>query len=310
MIRFLFFLLIYSFIAVTNGNQTTKKIATNSISLYNNNLTNVKIDESKLTIVNNITRCQLYSKKCFIRLILSDIDIVNNLKIISTDKKLVRFKSIEQCYLNSTKSDCITSYDFLIKSNPNLALNSLYLFLVYIKPRLVGMNSIEFVYNDTHYHHHDVEHVNDLNDHDNDPDSFEFKTNYLFHTIIVTTPERLVDKIQLVYVVFFSCVMSIIMGILLDTDSLIKIIKMPIAVIIGFLSQYVLMPLLSYAFIKIFNLPPIESLALFIYGCSPGGSASNNWTVMFNGDIDLSAIMTFVSTMSSLCKCILFVYLS
>ena len=46
----------------------------------------------------------------------------------------------------------------------------------------------------------------------------------------------------------------------------------------------------------------MEALALFIYGCSPGGSSSNNWTIIFDGDIDLSAIMTFVSTMSSICK--------
>ena len=59
---------------------------------------------------------------------------------------------------------------------------------------------------------------------------------------------------------------------------------------------------LSFVFIKVFSLPPIEALALFLYGCSPGGSGSNNWTILFDGDIDLSAIMTFVSTMSSLCK--------
>jgi hypothetical protein len=35
---------------------------------------------------------------------------------------------------------------------------------------------------------------------------------------------------------------------------------------------------------------------------SPGGAGSNNWTIIFNGDIDLSVIMTFVSTMSSLCN--------
>jgi predicted Na+-dependent transporter len=50
-------------------------------------------------------------------------------------------------------------------------------------------------------------------------------------------------------------------------------------------------------------LTPLEALALFLYGCSPGGSASNNWTILFDGDIDLSAIMTFASTITSLGKC-------
>jgi hypothetical protein len=178
--------------------------------------TSAKSDESKVTIINNTTRCQLYSKKCFIKILLSDSDIMNNLKIISTDKQLMRYKSIEQCYLNSTKSDCITSYDLLIKSNPNLALNSLYLFLVYLKPKLVGINNIEFIYNETfhgHNHDHDSGFETSLSNHFHELDDEDslYKTIYLFHTIIVTTPERLVDKIQLIYVVFFSCVMSTIM---------------------------------------------------------------------------------------------------
>ena len=53
---------------------------------------------------------------------------------------------------------------------------------------------------------------------------------------------------------------------------------------------------------------PAEALALFIYGCSPGGSGSNNWTILFDGDIDLSAIMTFVSTMGSLVMMPLWMY--
>ena len=48
------------------------------------------------------------------------------------------------------------------------------------------------------------------------------------------------------------------------------------------------------------DLSPVERLALFLYGCAPGGTNSNNWTIIFNGDIDLSVIMTFASTLSSL----------
>lgn len=51
---------------------------------------------------------------------------------------------------------------------------------------------------------------------------------------------------------------------------------------------------------KIFSFTPVEALAIFIYGCCPGGAGSNNWTVIFDGDIDLSALMTFVSTLASL----------
>jgi len=61
-----------------------------------------------------------------------------------------------------------------------------------------------------------------------------------------------------------------------------------------------MMPLLAYTFVSIFTLALPEALALFIYGCCPGGAASNTWTILFKGDINLSAIITFVSTMMSL----------
>merc|ERR1739844_290991 len=38
---------------------------------------------------------------------------------------------------------------------------------------------------------------------------------------------------------------------------------------------------------------------LFVTGCSPGGGASNIWTVMFGGNLDLSVVMTAVSTFSA-----------
>jgi solute carrier family 10 (sodium/bile acid cotransporter), member 3/5 len=75
--------------------------------------------------------------------------------------------------------------------------------------------------------------------------------------------------------------------------------KRPIPALIGLCCQYIMMPLLAYTFVSIFSLSPPEALALFIYGCCPGGSASNTWTILFEGDINLSAIMTFISTVTA-----------
>ena len=41
-------------------------------------------------------------------------------------------------------------------------------------------------------------------------------------------------------------------------------------------------------------------LGLFVLGCSPGGNGSNFWTLLLNGDINLSITMTFVSTVAAL----------
>ena len=42
------------------------------------------------------------------------------------------------------------------------------------------------------------------------------------------------------------------------------------------------------------------ALGLFITGCSPGGGASNFWTLLLDGNVNLSVTMTFLSTLASL----------
>merc|ERR1740131_916623 len=74
----------------------------------------------------------------------------------------------------------------------------------------------------------------------------------------------------------------------------------PVGPAIGFISQFLFMPLVSFmlAFIFPADMPEMR-LGLFVTGCSPGGGASNIWTIMFNGNLDLSVTMTAVSTFSA-----------
>jgi len=44
---------------------------------------------------------------------------------------------------------------------------------------------------------------------------------------------------------------------------------------------------------------PVEQLGLFLTGCSPGGGASNVWTLTLGGNLDLSVTMTTISTLSA-----------
>ena len=79
-----------------------------------------------------------------------------------------------------------------------------------------------------------------------------------------------------------------------------EVIKRPIGPAIGFLCQFLIMPLLSFGLGFIF--PASESamrLGLFVTGVSPGGGASNIWTLMFNGNLNLSITMTAISTFSA-----------
>lgn len=89
------------------------------------------------------------------------------------------------------------------------------------------------------------------------------------------------------------------MGILLDVKILKEIVRRPVGLGIGFLCQYGLMPLIAYGISRIFSYPLLYGFGLFVVGCCPGGFASNQLTVIFNGDINLSVLMSYVSSIAS-----------
>jgi hypothetical protein len=88
--------------------------------------------------------------------------------------------------------------------------------------------------------------------------------------ILVTQPKRIIDKSFQIILPFLIIFISIQMGILLDTKILIELVKKPKAVLIGFISQYGIMPFLAMGIAKIFHYTPLYSLALFVIGCCPG----------------------------------------
>merc|ERR1719322_1554322 len=90
------------------------------------------------------------------------------------------------------------------------------------------------------------------------------------------------------------------MGCALDLEVMKKVLRRPVGPLIGFLSQFLFMPISAFALGYIFPWSnPHMRLGLFVTGCSPGGGASNIWTVMFGGNLDLSVVMTAVSTFSA-----------
>ncbi|KAI0980990.1 hypothetical protein GJ496_006937 [Pomphorhynchus laevis] len=118
--------------------------------------------------------------------------------------------------------------------------------------------------------------------------------------LIISSPHRKIDRIFNFIVFILVILVSLLMGALLDMGLVIKQIRKPLALFIGFCAQYILMPLIAYLITVIFKYPIVQGIGLFVVGCCPGGSSSNQWTVLFDGDIDLSAVMTLVSTVSSI----------
>ena len=107
--------------------------------------------------------------------------------------------------------------------------------------------------------------------------------------------------ISLVYINF---------GCALDLKVMKEVLRRPVGPAIGFVSQFVFMPLCSFLLGYLFpHSSPEMRLGLFVTGTSPGGGASNIWTVMFGGNLDLSVTMTAVSTFSAFFMMPLWVFL-
>lgn len=87
------------------------------------------------------------------------------------------------------------------------------------------------------------------------------------------------------------------MGMTLKLDDFKLILQHPKGVIIGIISQFVIMPLLAFALAKVFNLPPEIAVGVILVGCCPGGTSSNVMTFLAKGNTALSVTITSCTTL-------------
>lgn len=73
--------------------------------------------------------------------------------------------------------------------------------------------------------------------------------------------------------------------------------RKPKGILVGLLSQYLIMPFLGYALALILGLPPGMAAGLILIACMPGGTTSNIFTYFSKGVLALSIMMTTVSTL-------------
>uniref|UniRef100_T1JMS2 Uncharacterized protein n=1 Tax=Strigamia maritima TaxID=126957 RepID=T1JMS2_STRMM len=121
-----------------------------------------------------------------------------------------------------------------------------------------------------------------------------------FVKVRITRRERIIDNIFLAGIFIFMTINNINMGCVMDMAIVKEVFRKPIGPIIGFCSQFLFMPLASYGFSIAFFDSTINRLGLFTLGCSPGGTGSNFWTLILGGDLNLSVVMTFTSTVLAL----------
>ena len=87
------------------------------------------------------------------------------------------------------------------------------------------------------------------------------------------------------------------MGLTLKVSDFKVAFSRPKDIIIGFIAQFTLMPLIAFLLAKAFNLPTEIAVGVILVGTCPGGTSSNVMTYLSKGDVPLSVGMTAVSTL-------------
>ncbi|KAK1374231.1 putative sodium/metabolite cotransporter BASS2, chloroplastic [Heracleum sosnowskyi] len=108
-----------------------------------------------------------------------------------------------------------------------------------------------------------------------------------------------VEKAPTSYSLGFGFIM-LSMGLTLELQDLINLfLQNSFAIIFGCLAQYTIMPVLGLVISKILRLSPSLSAGLILLSCCPGGTASNVVTLIAQGDVALSIVMTVCTTLGA-----------
>lgn len=87
------------------------------------------------------------------------------------------------------------------------------------------------------------------------------------------------------------------MGVTLRPKDFALVAKRPLPVILGVISQFVIMPLVALLVVTALNLPGAIAAGVILVGCAPGGTSSNVVSYLARGDVALSVTMTSISTL-------------
>lgn len=87
------------------------------------------------------------------------------------------------------------------------------------------------------------------------------------------------------------------MGLSLVKDDFIRLFKKPKAIIVGLVNQIILLPIIAYVLISIFNVGTDIAIGMMILAACPGGPTSNLITYLAKGDTGLSISLTTANSL-------------
>jgi BASS family bile acid:Na+ symporter len=99
-------------------------------------------------------------------------------------------------------------------------------------------------------------------------------------------------------------------GLSLTTEDFKRVLKYPKSIGIGLFCQMILIPILAFGLIKIFNLSPEMALGLMILAASPGGITANIFSHLSHGDVALNLTLTAINSVLAAFTLPLIIYIS
>ena len=90
------------------------------------------------------------------------------------------------------------------------------------------------------------------------------------------------------------------LGLALTGQDFLRVVKQPKDFLVGLICQLILLPIIAFLLLKIFNLPLEIALGVMIIAAAPGGVTSNVLTKFANGDVALSISLTAIISLISI----------
>ena len=98
-------------------------------------------------------------------------------------------------------------------------------------------------------------------------------------------------------------ILSILMfdlGLTLQLSDFRLLAQRPLPVVIGLVGQLIVLPAVAYSLAVAFDLPPLFFVGMVLIACCPGGSSSNVFSMLAEGDVALSVTLTALSSLITL----------
>ncbi|XP_012495379.1 PREDICTED: sodium/bile acid cotransporter 4 [Propithecus coquereli] len=96
------------------------------------------------------------------------------------------------------------------------------------------------------------------------------------------------------------CVTMLGLGCTVDVNRFGAHVRRPVGALLAALCQFGLLPLLAFLLALACKLDEVAAVAVLLCGCCPGGNLSNLMSLLVDGDMNLSIIMTISSTLLAL----------